>query len=465
MYSIDKTTGMIFGNRAKAEDNGKLIQELTDEHSQKVSSMIQNAQFESIALSNGQYIYMSEVPNTNFILVCCATKEDVEADLMNVMNTSLVTLVAGIVILCIILVILIRYMLKPVKGITEVIHNLHDLDLTKRAPRKTKDELGDMADDINMFADNLQDVMSKMKDAMKEVDEKADSNASTAVSLSNMAEEQSQSMNKLISIMSEVSESINMIAVDATKLTDVVSDTNDITVEVEGKLLNTVTYIDDGKNEIEKMTSSMEGISELSSDLQSAVGDVEEGLKGINEMVGMINDIAEQTNLLSLNASIEAARAGEAGRGFAVVADEIRVLADNSANTANRIVETIDRMGGLVEIVISKTTESIQKIDNGNDAVKSTNAAFYKIQEIINEINEAMKTVRTSVVSMDEVATDMAASTQEQNASTESVLSACEQVMNIAQKFNAEGEEMAEAGKKLKELSYGLAEQVEQFKI
>lgn len=53
--------------------------------------------------------------------------------------------------------------------------------------------------------------------------------------------------------------------------------------------------------------------------------------------------------MLALNASIEAARAGEAGKGFAVVADEIRVLADNSRNTANSIQEISNQVTASVK--------------------------------------------------------------------------------------------------------------------
>lgn len=66
----------------------------------------------------------------------------------------------------------------------------------------------------------------------------------------------------------------------------------------------------------------------------------------INDLSNDILEISSQTNLLALNASIEAARAGEAGKGFAVVAEEIRILADNSRETANSIQHSGNQQNG-----------------------------------------------------------------------------------------------------------------------
>ena len=78
----------------------------------------------------------------------------------------------------------------------------------------------------------------------------------------------------------------------------------------------------------------------------------------IQNLTDDILSIASQTNLLALNASIEAARAGEAGKGFAVVADEIRVLAENSSNTANRIQE----ISNVVVTAVEKLSDNAKKM-------------------------------------------------------------------------------------------------------
>ena len=72
---------------------------------------------------------------------------------------------------------------------------------------------------------------------------------------------------------------------------------------------------------------------DVSSKSIQAVHKIQDMVKHLDGMFGLINEIrgiADQTNLLALNAAIEAARAGDAGRGFAVVADEVRKLSKDS---------------------------------------------------------------------------------------------------------------------------------------
>ena len=98
---------------------------------------------------------------------------------------------------------------------------------------------------------------------------------------------------------------------------------------------------------------------------KEAIGEAIEKLKSltkINELASEILSIAGKTNLLSLNASIEAARAGEAGKGFAVVADEIRVLADNSRDTASSIQSISDDVTRAVKQLAESSVNLVESM-------------------------------------------------------------------------------------------------------
>ncbi|SCK07021.1 methyl-accepting chemotaxis protein [Vogesella sp. LIG4] len=91
----------------------------------------------------------------------------------------------------------------------------------------------------------------------------------------------------------------------------------------------------------------------------------------IGGVTGTIRDIAEQTNLLALNAAIEAARAGESGRGFAVVADEVRKLAERTSQATGNI-------GGILGSVQQSTREAAGSIRQG---LQQSEAGLGKVRD------------------------------------------------------------------------------------
>ena len=121
----------------------------------------------------------------------------------------------------------------------------------------------------------------------------------------------------------------------------------------------------------------------------ASVRGLSEAADRISAVVRLISDIAARTNLLALNATIEAARAGDAGKGFAVVAGEVKNLATQTATATQQI-------GGQIAAMQQATGHAVT----------------------------ALRSIGSTIQRMNEIATVIAGSVEEQGAATQSIAQA-----------------------------------------
>lgn len=458
---VDKDTATILASR----DSAKISTTLgSSAFEQSVAAKIADRDY-SFSTLDGNMTVFKEVSGTNWILVSYIPTSIVLADLANLRNLMILISVISILILCVVIERTTHVVIAPVRKLTNVIKALTDGDFTVSVKSSGNDEIALMSRSVERFIASMKQMIASMGDISGKLGTQADASDSVSREMQSAANVQSQSMSELNMTVDQLSVSVNEIAYNATKLAGVVADTKDDSVNVGNKMRETVEVSQKGREDMEHVGEALENIRTSIQNLEAAVNKVGTASGEIVEIVQLIGNIAEETNLLSLNASIEAARAGEAGRGFAVVASEIGTLASNSTASVEHISKLIHEVNELVADAVRQAGDSADNINESSGLIHTAIDTFDKIYDNIQQTSALIDQMVDKINQVDEVATNVAAISEEQAASSDEILATSESMLTQAKGIAENSENVAKESRNLTESSIQLADQVKLFRI
>lgn len=329
-------------------------------------------------------IWLEAIPNTDWELILVLDQATLEAPLKSLLLTQLGIAAIILLVSMVSISLMMSRLLAPLSKVSQALAHIAqgNGDLTQRIEIESKDEVGTLAENFNLFVHSQHQLITQIRQVAHELDQKADQSLGNSHEAAKELQVQQQEVTMVATAVTQMASATNEIASNAENTAAAAQQSSTSSLQGQSLVDNTRQSINLLADEVTQATD--------------VIGDLSRHAHSISSILSTIQGIAEQTNLLALNAAIEAARAGEQGRGFAVVADEVRVLSRRTQDSTQEIHQTIEtlqkttsRAVSLMQTSQSLAANSVTDVNEATNAIGEITQAVALISDMASQIATA----------------------------------------------------------------------------
>ncbi len=415
--------------------------------------------------AGSQMVAATDIEGTSWAVVSSVPSSILSDSILKVMFITFASAIVLLILLSLLIYYIISKAINPVTTITERITDISKGDFTVRLVPEGNNEITTLAESLNEYIEKMRTTLNTLSDISGAMNSRAGECFNISHILSDANSNQGESIEKLNSTLNDMNSSIDEIASSATELAGTSGQLAQNARSIMDLCSETLDASAKGKEEMAGMTKNVRTLNDTINELTSLIRETAKTVEEITGITDTINAISSQTNLLSLNASIEAARAGEMGKGFAVVATEVGTLASQSSEATETIRRLVDGITKNISDINSKAEICGEDMEACLGAVSGANESFEIIYDDVARATEGIGEIAEGIDRINGVASNNAATTEEQAANIAQVLDLSNMIVSESTKLRTETENITSISENLNQYSDEINTDLSQYTV
>ena len=358
------------------------------------------------------------------------------------------------------MIILYLLMLKFKKGINKLNDKVKELasgsgDLTKEIDIYSKDELGEIAKNMNVF-------IAQIRSLVKDVAQSTEQILLSGEDMETTVQDNTQMISTMNAEIDDIGVTMEKSATSSKMMSQNLAESAEHIAEFATNVENICNMVKQANENAQKTAvvakenrqNAMDSIQKLREDMEETKKHTQQIMR-VRQIAEEIGAIAGQTRMLSLNAQIEAARAGSMGTGFAVVATQVGELSEDIDKSVAEITKINKQVQSAVGTLMSVLEEAIRFVSEevakdydsfaalGEEYGTTTDSIYQQMAMIGNQstrISQNISDINQEVQNIADMVSSMEENTSELTRSNTMVTESFER-LNAASKMNSEHSE------------------------